>query len=312
VLLIGETGTGKEQIAKAIHKLSKRAGKSELVVVDCTTLSPELSGSELFGHERGAFTGAITERDGAFALADGGSLFLDEIGELPLQLQAQLLRVIQEHTYKRVGGNVWNRSEFRLICASNRDLEKLVAEGGFRGDLYYRIADWVINPPPLRERRADILPLVRHFLTAASDNAAAPAIEPALADYLVSRDYPGNVRDLRRLVMRLHSRHVGEGPLTIGTLPVDDRPMGGRPPEPFGEPGFLLAIQRALDRGIGLKEIGRAVSNAAIDLSLEQERGNLQRAARRLGITDRALQLRRANQDQAVRTSADHAAAENP
>lgn len=312
VLLIGETGTGKEQIARAIHKLSMRAGKPELIVVDCTTLSPELSGSELFGHERGAFTGAITERDGAFALANGGSLFLDEIGELPLQLQAQLLRVIQERTYKRVGGNVWNRTEFRLICASNRDLEKLVAEGGFRGDLYYRIADWVINPPPLRERRADILPLARHFLTAASGNAAAPEIEPALADYLVSRDYPGNVRDLRRLVMRLHSRHVGKGPITIGALPLDDRPVGGRPPEPFGEPGFLLAIQHAFDHGIGLKEIGRAVSNVAINLSLEQERGNLQRAARRLGITDRALQLRRASHDQAAGGGARHAAAENP
>ena len=164
VLLVGETGTGKEQIAKAIYLLNKRTSKPDLVVVDCTTLSPEFSGSELFGHERGAFTGAVAERDGAFALANGGTLFLDEIGELPLQLQAQLLRVIQEHTYKRVGGNVWHRTEFRLICATNRDLERLVREGGFRGDLYYRIADWVIRPPPLRERRADILPLARHFL----------------------------------------------------------------------------------------------------------------------------------------------------
>ncbi len=312
VLLIGETGTGKEQIAKAIYLLNKRPSQPDLVVVDCTTLSPELSGSELFGHERGAFTGAVSERDGAFALANGGTLFLDEIGELPLQLQAQLLRVIQEHTYKRVGGNVWHRTEFRLISASNRDLERMVGEGGFRGDLYYRIADWVIRPPPLRERRSDILPLARHFLISAAGHGAAPEIDLALADYLVSRNYPGNVRDLRRLVMRLHSRHVGKGPITIGALPVDDRPVGGRPTEPFGEPGFLLAIQRAFDRGIGLKEIGRAVSNAAIGLALEQERGNLQRAARRLGITDRALQLRRANQDHAGRGSARHAAAENP
>jgi transcriptional regulator with GAF, ATPase, and Fis domain len=295
VLLVGKTGTGKEEIARAIHRLDKRSCKPEPVIVDCTTLSPELSGSELFGHERGAFTGAIAARDGAFALANGGTLLLDEIGELPLQLQAQLLRVIQERTYKRVGGNVWHRTEFRLICATNRDLEQLVKDGGFRGDLYYRIADWVLRPPPLRERRADVLPLALHFLTVAA-NGPPPELDRFLADYLVCRDYPGNVRDLRRLVMRLHSRHVGKGPITIGALPIDDRPLSGSPPEPFGEPGFLLAIRRAFDRGIGLKEIGRAVADAVVRLSVEQESGNLQRAARRLGITDRALQLRRANE----------------
>jgi transcriptional regulator with GAF, ATPase, and Fis domain len=295
ILLVGETGTGKEQIAKAIHQLDLRTGKPDLAIVDCTTLSPELSGSELFGHERGAFTGAVNARDGAFALANGGTLLLDEVGELPLPLQAQLLRVIQERTYKRVGGNVWHRTEFRLICATNRDLAQLVRDGGFRGDLYYRIADWVFRPPPLRERRADILPLARHFLTAVK-NGAAPQLDRHLANYLISRDYPGNVRDLRGLVMRLRSRHVGSGPITIGALPVEDRPRAGRPAEPFGEPGFLLAIQRAFDSGIGLKEIGRAATDAAIGLSLEQEGGSLQRAARRLGITDRALQMRRAGE----------------
>ena len=293
ILLVGETGTGKEQIAKAVHQLDRRAGKPDLAIVDCTTLSPELSGSELFGHERGAFTGAVNARDGAFALANGGTLLLDEVGELPLQLQAQLLRVIQERTYKRVGGNTWHRTEFRLICATNRDLAQLVRDGGFRGDLFYRIADWVFRPPPLRERRSDILPLAQHFLKAAGSDRT-PQLDRHLADYLVCRDYPGNVRDLRGLVMRLHSRHVGTGPITIGALPVEDRPRAGRPPEPFGEPGFLLAIQRAFERGIGLKEIGRAATDAAIGLSLEQEGGSLQRAARRLGITDRALQMRRA------------------
>ena len=295
LLIVGETGTGKERMAEALHVIDKRPRKLEFVVVDCTTLSPELSGSELFGHERGAFTGAIAARDGAFALANGGTLLLDEIGELPLPLQAQLLRVTQEHTYKRVGGNVWHRTDFRLICATNRDLEQGVRDGTFRADLYYRMADWVLRPPPLRERRADIPLLVRHFLDDATNGGPKIDLDPSLADYILCREYPGNVRDLKRLVMRLHARHAGPGPITIGALLVDDRP--GRPgtPEPWAEPGFLLALQRALDQGIALKEIGRAVTNVAIRMSLAQENGNLQRAARRLGVTDRALQMRRAH-----------------
>ncbi|MET4213322.1 sigma 54-interacting transcriptional regulator [Bradyrhizobium sp. LA2.1] len=295
LLVVGETGTGKEQIARALHLLDRRDHKPDLVIVDCTTLSPELSGSELFGHERGAFTGAVAARDGAFALADGGTLLLDEIGELPMPLQAQLLRVIQEHTYKRVGGNVWHNTEFRLICATNRDLEQCVRNATFRADLYYRLADWILRPPPLRERREDIPLLVRHFLEHAANGGSKVEVDPSLADFLLCRDYPGNVRDLKRIVMRLHARHVGPGPITIGALPADDRPDGATLIEPWAEPGLLLALQRALDQGIALKEIGRAVTNVAIRMSLAQENGNLQRAAKRLGVTDRALQMRRAS-----------------
>jgi transcriptional regulator with GAF, ATPase, and Fis domain len=297
LLIVGETGTGKERIAQVLHLLDERSRKLDLVVVDCTTLSPELSGSELFGHERGAFTGAIGARDGAFALANGGTLLLDEVGELSLPLQAQLLRVIQERTYKRVGGNTWHSTEFRLLCATNRDLEQGVRDGTFRADLYYRLADWVLRPPPLRERRADIPLLVQHFLDDASNGGPKVEVDQALADYLLCRDYPGNVRDLKRLVMRLRARHAGPGPITIGALLVDDRPGRAGTPEPWTEPGFLLALQRALDQGIALKEIGRAVTNVAIRMSLAQENGNLQRAARRLGVTDRALQMRRAHND---------------
>ena len=295
LLIVGETGTGKQRMAEALHVLDQRSRKRELVVVDCTTLSPELMGSELFGHERGAFTGAIAARDGAFALANGGTLLLDEIGELPLPLHAEPLRVIQEHAYKRVGGNTWHKTEFRLICATNRDLEQGVREGRFRADLYYRIADWVLRPPPLRERRADIPLLVRYFLDEASNGGPQVDLDPSIADYLFCRDYPGNVRDLKRLVMRLHTRHAGPGPITIGALLIDDRPGRAGTPQPWEEPGFLLALQRALDQGIALKEIGRAVTNVAIRMSIEQENGNLQRAARRLGVTDRALQMRRAH-----------------
>ena len=212
-------------------------------------LSPELAGSELFGHERGAFTGAIAARDGAFALADGGTLMLDEIGELPVPLQAQLLRAIQEHTYKRVGGNVWRNSEFRLICATNRDLEQGVRDGTFRADLYYRLADWMLRPPPLRERREDIPLLVRHFLEHAAnggsksrDRPLACRLSPPAATIPATYGTPQAV-----IVMRLHARHVGPGPITIGALPADDRPESARIVEPWAEPGFLLALQRALD-----------------------------------------------------------------
>src|SRR5678816_1272096 len=141
-LIAGESGTGKELVARLIHALDRREPKGPFVVLDCTTVSPELAGSEFFGHERGAFTTAVTAREGAFAMADGGTLFLDEVGELPLTLQAELLRVIQERVYKRVGSNIWKQVNFRLICATNRNLLEEEARGAFRRDFYYRLAAW--------------------------------------------------------------------------------------------------------------------------------------------------------------------------
>ena len=166
VLITGESGTGKELVARLIHALDRRPGKGPFIVLDCTTVSPELAGSEFFGHERGAFTTAVAAREGAFALADRGTLFLDEVGELPLALQAELLRVIQERVYKRVGSNTWKQVNFRLICATNRNLLEEEARGAFRRDFYYRIASWTCALPPLRARREDILPLTRHFRAA--------------------------------------------------------------------------------------------------------------------------------------------------
>ena len=153
MLITGESGTGKELVARMVHALDARATKGELVVVDCTTIVPTLSGSEFFGHEKGAFTGAMAARDGAFALADGGTLFLDEIGDLPLALQGELLRVVQEGMYKRVGGNTWRKTRFRLLCATNRNLVAEAMEGRFRKDLYYRIAASTCQlPSPPRKR----------------------------------------------------------------------------------------------------------------------------------------------------------------
>jgi transcriptional regulator with GAF, ATPase, and Fis domain len=289
VLITGETGTGKDLVAQAIHRLSGARG--ELTVLDCTTLSPELAGSELFGHERGAFTGAVAPRDGAFAAANGGVLFLDEVGELPLPLQAQLLRVIQEQQFKRVGSNTWQPTRFRLVCATNRDLEAEVAAGRFRADLYYRIAAWRCRTPPLRERQADILPLVAHFLRQlAGSGTALYTLDPAVRQYLLTRHYPGNVRDLRQTVARIWYRHSGPGPITIGDVPPEER-QAGAPVWP--DPGFAEAIRHALDLGIGLARIGQTAADTAIQLVLEQEGDNNQRAALRLGVTDRTLQLRR-------------------
>jgi transcriptional regulator with GAF, ATPase, and Fis domain len=295
VLILGETGTGKEQVARLIHQLDGRPDKGELVLVDCTTIVPELAGSELFGHERGAFTSAVGARDGAVALADGGTLFLDEVGELPPGLQPQLLRVTQEQTYKRVGGNTWRRTAFRLVCATNRDLLVEEAAGRFRRDLYYRIAGWVCRLPSLSERREDILPLVRHFMAQLRPGIEPPALDEPVRAFLLSRSYPGNVRDLRQLTARMLYRHVGPGPITVGDIPEEERPalLGEGD---WCDARFEQAIRQALGAGAGIREIRRVAEDTAVRLAIADEDGNLQRAAQRLGVTDRALQLRRAAQ----------------
>jgi transcriptional regulator with GAF, ATPase, and Fis domain len=294
VLLIGESGTGKELIARMIHELGPNSNGTVPVVLDCTTIVPELSGSEFFGHERGAFTGALSSRDGAFAAADGGTLFLDEVGELPMPLQAQLLRVMQEGTYKRVGGNVWRHTEFRLVCATNKDLPALIERGQFRSDLYYRIASWVFRVPSLQERREDILPLARHFLRMSRPDMTDLEFEPAVCDYLLSRPYPGNVRDLRQLVARIGNRHVGPGPVTVGDIPSDEHPAAIAASSGWRNTDFEQSIRHALATGAGLKEISQAAADTAMRIAVDNENGSLQRAAQRLGVTGRALQLRRA------------------
>ncbi len=283
VLIRGESGTGKELVARLIHTLDAREDKKDLVTLDCTTIVPELSGSEFFGHERGAYTGAAAARDGAFALADGGTLFLDEVGELPLRLQAELLRVVQEGTYKRVGGNTWQKTKFRLVSATHRDLEEEMANGRFRRDFYYRIAAWSCTLPPLRERREDIPALARHFLRAPPD--------PAVLELLVSRDYPRNVRDLRHLCDRIGYRHIGDGPITLGEVPEEER---SGPAPLITSNSFDEAARIGMLCGMGLKEIANAAADAAVRLALKLEQGNVGRAAVRLGITDRGLQKRRA------------------
>jgi transcriptional regulator with GAF, ATPase, and Fis domain len=295
ILVLGESGTGKELIARLIHSLDQRPRKKELVVLDCTTVVPELAGSEFFGHERGAFTGAEAARDGVFALADGGTLFLDEVGDLPLPLQAQILRAVQERTYKRVGGNRWLSTHCRLVSATHHPLDEQVEAGRFRADLYYRLAGVVCRVPPLRERPEDILVLFRHFLRSYTSGEDEPEIDPPVQQLLLGRRYPGNVRELEQLARRVAYRHVGDGPVTMGDIPEDERP---RTPEleapPLPEADLETLVRRALAAGYGLKDIGRMATDTAIRIAVGESGGNLQRAARRLGVTDRALQLRRA------------------
>jgi transcriptional regulator with GAF, ATPase, and Fis domain len=295
LLLVGESGTGKELLARLVHALSpprRPTGRGELIVLDCAAVPVTLSGSAFFGHEKGSFTGATGSREGAFALADGGTLFLDEVGELPLPLQAELLRAVEEGTYKPVGSDRYRKTNFRLVCATNRDLVNEDADE-FRRDFYYRIAGWTCRLPPLRERPEDVPVLTRHFVSKLLPDDP-PDVDPAVQELLVRREYPGNGRELQHLVSRITLRHVGPGPITLGDLPEDERPAADLTVVDWRDGWFEQAIRRALASGVELREITAATAATAISLAVEEEGGNLQRASAKLGVTPRALQLRRA------------------
>lgn len=203
VLITGESGTGKELVARAIHRKSLRNEKP-FVIVDCTTIPENLLESELFGHEKGAFTGATERKIGLIELANEGTVFLDEIGELPMSLQKKLLRFLQEKEIQRIGGTQRIKVDVRVISATNRDLEKAVAEGTFREDLFWRLNVVRINLPPLRERKEDIPLLVNHFLHKFSkeNNKPIPQLEPEVMDALINYDWKGNIRELANVIER--------------------------------------------------------------------------------------------------------------
>ena len=291
VLLIGETGTGKELVARLIHSLDPLRSQHELMVVDCTTIVPDLSGSELFGHERGAFTGAVNARDGALAMANHGTLFLDEVGELTLNLQVQLLRSLQEQTYKRVGSDQWRKTDFRLVAATNRDLSLEEAQGRFRRDLYYRLSTWTFRLPPLRERTGDILHLTRHFMRQDNDGREPPEIDGLVQKYLVQRAYPGNVRELKNLTARMLTRYVGPGPLTIGDLPLEERVQYLKQVPSHTDCNLETSVRQALEQGADLSTLIERVKYAAYSIALEEAGSSKQRAAARLGVSDRTLQM---------------------
>jgi two-component system, NtrC family, response regulator AtoC len=272
VLIQGETGTGKELVARAIHGASAR-GARPFVVVDCAALPETLFESELFGHERGAFTGAVSARRGLLETSAGGTCFLDEIGELTAPLQAKLLRTLQEHSIRRVGGNEPIPVDVRVVVATNRDLRKLVAEGGFRDDLYYRLNVVTITVPPLRERASDIPLLAQHFLEMFARRGGRPVkrLAPEAVALLGGYRWPGNVRELEHVIERATALSSSE------TLLPDDFPPHLREERD--------RAPRLPAEGMTLEDVKRWYVNKV----LEESGGNKQRAAELLGIDRRTL-----------------------
>jgi len=276
VLLRGESGTGKELLAHAIHYNSTRA-KRPFVKVSCAALPHDLIESELFGYERGAFTGANGNKKGRFEMANGGTLFLDEIGELSLLTQVKLLRVLQEREFERVGGTDSIKVDIRLVAATNKDLEKAIAAGVFREDLYHRLNVFTIFVPPLRERKSDILLLADHFLEKLSREHGKQVrrISTPAIDMLASYHWPGNVRELANVIERaivvcdanvVHSHHL---PPTLQTAEASGTTQ-------------TLTLQETLE----------AVERDALQDALKSARGNRAKAARLLGATERVFNYR--------------------
>ena len=277
VLLAGENGTGKEILARAIHEESARRD-APFVAVSCAALPESLVESELFGHEKGAFTGAHAAKKGRFELADGGTLFLDEIGELSQSVQVKLLRVLQERAFERLGGTKTLTVDIRLIAASNRDLEREVESGRFRRDLFYRLNVVPLTLPPLRERREDIPVLAAHFAAKAAEkhNRAVPALDPALLDALAEYDWPGNIRELENLIERLVVLTAGAR-LTVEHLPEKMLHVVPERAPAVGDDG--AGGDTTLD-GAVVQLRRRMLAEA-----LRAENGNRVAAARRLGIS---------------------------
>lgn len=286
VLILGETGTGKELVARAIHEHSARRGKP-FVAVNCGAIPENLVESELFGHVRGAFTGASTDRAGRFEAAHGGTLLLDEVGELPAPAQVKLLRVLDSQVVELVGSTEPIHLDVRILAATNRDLRQAVAAGTFREDLYYRLAIMQIDVPALRDRPEDILPLAEHFLAERVGGEPSLAISPPAARLLERYDWPGNVRQLRN-AMHHAAVMCGGGPLLPEHLPDDIR----RNAAPSGEGSaidagrHLGAFLDALPAGPG-EQYDQAVGALECELisrALRQSDGNQSRAAELLGL----------------------------
>jgi len=280
VLVLGESGTGKELVARELHRRSRRAA-GPLVRVNCAAVPADLFEAELFGHVKGAFTGAVRDRRGRFELASGGTLFLDEIGEMPLPVQPKLLRALEEGEIERVGAEGSTRVDVRVVAATNRDLAGLVAEGRFREDLFYRLEGIVLRVPPLRERREDVPLLARHFLERACREMARKLVfsEDAL-ERLATLDWPGNVRQLRNLVERL-AILVPRDTITAEDV---ERHLGGASRASAGS-----GVRAGLPGRGPLAPAVAAFERRFIEETLARHGGNVSAAARELGIERTSL-----------------------
>jgi len=282
VLILGESGVGKEKVAQEIHRLSPRAS-GPLVSVDCCSLPETLFESELFGHERGAFTGASQRKPGLIEQARGGTLFLDEIGEIPLALQAKLLRVLETRRFRRLGGIADLEADARILAATNRDLEAMARNGEFRQDLFYRLNAFMVRVPPLRDRRADIPALVRHFLAHPGFSLrVAKRLSPAALERLLDYDWPGNVRELRNSVER--AIILSGNKLKID---VEDFSLGKHPPPqaPSCPATSRQEVSLSFDHEPTLAEVERQY----LRLLLSRQRRSRTELARVLGIGERTL-----------------------
>lgn len=285
VMITGESGTGKELIAAALHRLSSRRDQP-FIKINCAAIPRELMESELFGHERGAFTGAVAAKPGRFELADGGTLFLDEIAEIPVDMQVKLLRAIQDAEFERVGGLQTVKVNVRLVVATNRELQKEVEAGRFREDLFYRLNVVPIHLPPLRERRQDIPLLVRHFIEKFRQKLSRPVneISPEALELLVGYRWPGNIRELENVIERCVLFTNGS------VIQAEDLPPEVRGRQPAGPP----VVVKGGD--VSMKDI---VKQATVELerdliqqALKQTGWNVTQAARQLKISRKSLQLK--------------------
>ena len=286
VLILGESGTGKEVLARAIHRLSKRA-KAPFIPVDCGAIPENLLESELFGHVKGAFTGALTNKKGMFSIADKGTLFLDELGELPLHLQVKLLRALQERRIKAVGDVAEQPVDVRIIAATNRDIDTMVAEGGFREDLYYRLNVISLTVPPLRERAEDILHIAQYFLVrfAREFGKSTRWISPEAIRLLKTYPYPGNVRELENIIEHAVTFNSSD------TILVEDLPerlhISRKTAAPEDDD-----IGHFLDEEFNLERYMEGVERRFLAEALERAGGNKTVAARILGVSFRSVRYK--------------------
>ena len=289
VLIMGESGTGKEVVARNIHALSNRSDKP-FIPINCGAIPSELLESELFGHEKGAFTGAISSRQGRFELAEGGVLFLDEIGDMPLSMQVKLLRVLQEHTYERVGSNKTNKTNVRVIAATHRRLEELISEGKFREDLYYRLNVFPIDVSPLRERREDISLLINELISRVEkDSRGSVRLSRQAVNMLAQYDWPGNVRELANLMERLAILHphdvvdlkdlpekyvTGDASISFINSTVEDEDAGG----------VSVDLAKLPESGIDMKKHLTDIEVSLIEQALNETNNVVARAANLLNM----------------------------